>query len=60
MSNTQVAALVQNLLMIGGSVAAATGKISGADVQAVIGGISAVLGFFWNHYSALTHPAPAK
>lgn len=55
MNNTQVATLFQNLLMIGGSALIGThignNTIGAGDVQTVIGGLSTVIGFFWNHWS---------
>ena len=55
MNNTQVATLVQNLLMVIGSglVGSHIGNtvVTGPDVQSIFGGISAIAGFFWNHWS---------
>lgn len=50
MNNGQIATLLQNLLMIGGSAAVATGKVSATDAQTVVGGVVTLVGFFWNHW----------
>jgi hypothetical protein len=52
-NNTQVATAVQSLLMVVGTWFAATGKADANTVQTAIGGVSALLGLFWNHYAAL-------
>jgi hypothetical protein len=53
MNNSQVATAVQSLLMVVGSWFAATGHADSSTVQTAIGGVSALLGLFWNHYAAL-------
>lgn len=53
MTNTQVATAVQSLLMVAGAWFAASGRVDQSQVQTAVGGISALLGLVWNHYSAL-------
>jgi hypothetical protein len=62
MNNTQVATLVQTLLMVFGGAAVGSSigahTISATDATSIIGGIGSVLGIFWNHYAALQANKP--
>lgn len=55
MNNTQVATLIQNLLMVAGSALIGThignATVMPVDVQTIFGGLSTLAGFFWNHWS---------
>lgn len=55
MNNTQVATLIQNVLMIVGSSLVGshigTTTVSAPDIQSILGGLFTAIGFGWNHWS---------
>jgi hypothetical protein len=55
MNNTQVATLLQNILMVVGSSLVGTkigaGTAAVTDIQSILGGLFTAIGFGWNHWS---------
>lgn len=51
MNNSQVAAGVKTLLMVGGGVAATAFHIDQGSIAGILGVLSALIGAFWHHYS---------